>query len=383
MEREAIDSPDALACLALLVAARGAPAQARRQARARGLPLASALPDAVQRRAAAEVGRLDALGARCLAPQALPPLPDPPLLLMARGDVSLLGPSTRRVAIVGSRDPDLYGVEAARRFANALALEGLVIVSGGARGVDAEVHRSTLAAGGRTVVVLASGFDHPSPASSRPLLDDVLRHGGLLLTEVPPGYEARPHYFPDRNRLIAALSEVVLIAQAAARSGTLQTAGQARALGRPVLAVPGDVCYRSSAGTNGLLARGEALAATHPADVLRAMGIDASAPRWPLPGRRAPDLPPGWLRAPQVSGGAGTSSVSAPTSAIAADPRAARVLSHLAGGPMGVDALAERSGEPAWLVLAALGAMELAGAVRRTPGGEWSLRAQADGRRSI
>lgn len=383
MEREAIDSPDALACLALLVAARGAPAQARRHARARGLPLASALPDAVHRRVAAEVGRLDALGARCLSPQALPPLPDPPLLLMARGDVSLLGPSTRRVAIVGSRDPDLYGVEAARRFASALALEGLVIVSGGARGVDAEVHRSTLAAGGRTVVVLASGFDHPSPASSRPLLDDVLRHGGLLLTEVPPGYEARPHYFPDRNRLIAALSEVVLIAQAAARSGTLQTAGQARALGRTVLAVPGDLCYRTSAGTNGLLARGEALAATHPADVLRAMGIDASAPRWPLPGRRAPDLPPGWLRAPEVSGGAGSSSLSPPTSAVAADPRAARVLSHLAGGPMSVDALVERSGEPAWLVLAALGAMELAGSVRRTPGGEWSLRAGGDGRRTI
>lgn len=377
------EHPDALDRLALLVLAKGAPALARRWARAAGSATAALSrlgatdEAALRRRSYAELARLHAAGGRLLAPEhlLLPPIPDPPLLLFARGDTTLLEPSSRRVAVIGTREPDLYGVQVARRFASTLAAAGVVVVSGGARGIDTQAHRAALESGGRTVAVLASGFDHPSPSSARPLHDEIARSGGLLLTEVPPGFDARPHYFPDRNRLIAGLSEVVLIAQAAARSGTLHTAGQARALGRPVLAVPGDVCYRTSTGSNGLLARAEATAATHPRDVLCALGDtagNAALGRWPPMGRRAPDLPAGWLTAPAHG-------PSAASTALTTDPRAARITDTLAAGPLSVDALVERVGEPAHLVLAVLGGLELAGVARRTPSGEWSLRPRANG----
>lgn len=372
---------DLLDRMTLLVAVGGVPELARRLVRRAG-GLAEALrrcaPSAPLRlRAARELERaLDA--GTCLAPgeEGWPAaaLPDPPLLLFGRGTWRALAPGLPRVAIVGTREPDLYGAEVARRFAAALAEAGAVIVSGGARGVDATAHAAALDAGGRSVSVLASGLDHPSPLSVRPLLERLAASDGLVLTEVPPGFPARPHVFPDRNRLVAGLADAVLIIEAAERSGTLGTARHAGRLGRPVLAVPGDVCYRLSAGTNGLLSRGEALAATTPGDVLRALAATRELPelRWPPLARRAPDLPPGWShRSP------------APRPRPPLDPTQSAILEALAGGPLDVDALAARLGDPAGAVLAALGALELAGNVRRTDGAAWGIRGFAPRDRRI
>lgn len=365
---------DLLDRMTLLLVARGVPEQARRLVRTHGgvqAALRHVPPSpATCRRAAAELERSLATGAVVIPGAGAPvaaSLPDPPLLLMGRGAFSTLAPGAPRVAIVGTRDPDLYGVRVARLFAAALVEAGVVVVSGGARGIDAEAHVGALDAGGRSVAVLASGLDHPSPVSSRPLMDRLAAAGGLVVTEVPPGLPARPHVFPDRNRLVAGLADVVLIVQAASRSGTLLTARHARTLGRPVLAVPGDVCYRTSAGSNGLLSRGEALAVTQPGEVLRALDRGQLRElRWPPMGRRPPELPPGWS-------GRTAASWTPP-----ADPLAQAVVAALREGPLDLDALASRVGAPVGALLGALGALELAGAVRRTEAAAWGLRQAPD-----
>jgi DNA processing protein len=206
-------------------------------------------------------------------PRALLRLPDAPAALRVRGAL----PEARRVALVGSRAPDEYGSWAARTIAAGLARAGVTVVSGGALGVDGEAHRAAVDAGGRTEVVLGTGVDVPYPSRHRKLFADVLAAGGALVSEQPDGTPGYLGNFPARNRIIAALCEVVVVVRAARQSGALITAARARDLRVPLLAVPGDARDELSEGTNRLLRDG-ARAVTSAADVLAALGVAAPPP---------------------------------------------------------------------------------------------------------
>jgi DNA processing protein len=157
------------------------------------------------------------------------------------------------VAIVGARAASRAALDRAHALGRHLAVRGVQIVSGGALGVDGAAHRGALAAGGLTTVVLGSGLDVLYPPRHAPLFREVIARGGTLAGMVPDGTEPRPHMFPQRNRLIAALADVVVVVEADARSGSLSTVAAARHFGRIVAAWPG------SAGCERVLAAGAAI----------------------------------------------------------------------------------------------------------------------------
>lgn len=158
----------------------------------------------------------------------------------------------RSVAIVGSRSATPQGRALAASWAQALARQGIAVISGGAFGIDAAAHQGALRGGGHTIAVLASGADVDSPRSNRPLLDAV-RQRGTVVSELPPGTLPQRHWFLHRNRLIAALAPATLVVQAASRSGALNTARHAADLNRIVMAVPGPVGDPLHAGCHDLI----------------------------------------------------------------------------------------------------------------------------------
>ncbi len=180
----------------------------------------------------------------------------PPLALWVRGNAPLATVGVRSVAVVGSRAASAYGEHVASEFSYGLARQDVVLVSGGAYGIDAAAHRGALAAEGCSVLVSAGGLDRPYPAGHRYLYDRTAEHG-LLVSERPPGSAPHRQRFLSRNRLIAALGSATLVVEAALRSGALNSAGYARDLGRPVLAVPGPVTSAMSAGCHALIQRDE------------------------------------------------------------------------------------------------------------------------------
>jgi DNA processing protein len=186
-------------------------------------------------------------------PARLASLSDPAPLLLVRGDVRAL--SELSVAIVGARAATVYGKQVARGLAADLAREGVVIVSGLARGVDAEAHRGALEAGGRTVAVQACGIDRIYPREHRALADEIAANGAVV-SELPLGEPPLRQYFPLRNRLISGLSTAVVIVEARERSGSLITANHAANQGRDVFAVPGPITAPTSVGTNRLIRDG-------------------------------------------------------------------------------------------------------------------------------
>jgi len=217
-------------------------------------------------------------GARVLLPRdadypaALGAIRNPPQVLYVRGE---LASGARRVAVVGSRDTDETGMDLARDFGDALARAGIEVVSGGARGIDTGAHEGALWAQGRSIAVLGSGIDVPYPIENRALFERLANGAGAVLTELPPGAQPAPKNFPRRNRIVAGLSDAVVVVRAAAQSGALITASQAVAGGKPVFAVPGDPGRRSE-GSNSLLQNEQARAVVSAQDVLREMG-------WPVP----------------------------------------------------------------------------------------------------
>lgn len=207
-------------------------------------------------------------------PEGLLSLSDPPLGLFIRGCL----PDGPCVSLVGARRATAYGREAAEYLGRELSAAGVWVVSGMARGVDAAAHRGALAGRGLTAAVWGSGPDRVYPPEHTRLADEISRHG-CLLTEYPPGAPPLAHHFPERNRLIAGLARVTVVIEADERSGALITARCALDEGREVMAVPGSVFSRLSAGPNGLLRAGAApvLAAT---DILDVLGVPA-VPRDP------------------------------------------------------------------------------------------------------
>ena len=257
-------------------------------------------------------------------PRRLEELHDPPARVYFRG-AALEVLERPAVAMVGARSCSGYGAQVARRLARELAGAGVVIVSGLARGIDAEAHRGALEGGGATVAVLGCGIDRDYPAAHAGLARRIAETG-LVVSEYPPGLEPAPWRFPARNRIIAALAEATVVVEARERSGALITADFALELGRDVFAVPGEITAALSAGTNHLIRQGAAplLSAD---DVLSALGIE----------RGPPSLP-------------------------SLSPAARELLALLADGAARADDLARASGRGSGEVAAALVELELAGA---------------------
>jgi DNA processing protein len=190
-------------------------------------------------------------------PARLDALADAPPILWIAGTWQ---PAERSVAVVGARAARPSSLDFARAIGIDLGAHGIDVISGGALGVDGAAHRGAIAGGGRTVAVLGNGIDVVYPDRHAELFAEVSR-AGALLTQFPPGQQPRPGQFPTRNKVIAALAELVVVVEASAQSGSLHTAKAARSIGRPVVAVPG------SAGTDLLLTTEGALPAVTPEDV--------------------------------------------------------------------------------------------------------------------
>jgi DNA processing protein len=259
-------------------------------------------------------------------PSLLGAIPDPPTSLWLRGSGAALLLSEPSVAIVGARACSTYGRTVARRLASELAAAGLVVVSGLARGVDAEAHRGALEGGGRTVAVLGCGIDRDYPAAHAELARRI-GATGLLVSEYEAGVEPAPWRFPARNRIIAGLCAATVVVEARERSGALITADFALEDGREVMAVPGEITNTLSTGTNALLRLG-ASPVTCAGDVLEAFGLEAAEPL-PL----------------AVTGDAG------------------RVLDALGAAPLGGDEIARLTALASGSVAALLVELELAGHV--------------------
>lgn len=160
------------------------------------------------------------------------------------------------VTVVGTRKPTRYGEEVTHKLTYELAKRGIVIVSGLALGVDGIAHRAALEAGGTTLAVLANGLNQLTPRSHRQLGLDILASGGAILSEYEPDKPPMQYTFLERNRIVAGLSDAVLITEAAARSGTLSTAARALEQGKEVFVVPGNITSPLSAGCNQLIRQG-------------------------------------------------------------------------------------------------------------------------------
>ena len=186
-------------------------------------------------------------------PALLKEIDGPPKIIYVRGNRSLL--NTRCFAIAGSRRASRQGLLAAEMLGKRLAECGITVVSGLAEGIDSAAHRGALSVGGNTIAVLANGLDQNYPSSNRELQSEI-ENKGLLVSEYHDGITAMKHFFPMRNRIISGLSEIVIIAEAALRSGSLITAEAAIEQGRRVFSVPGNFMMKCCAGTNHLIVDG-------------------------------------------------------------------------------------------------------------------------------
>ena len=300
---------------------------------------------------AARLGAIALLPDDALFPPQLREIPDAPAALFAKGRLELL--DCPAVAIVGSRDHSPYGADVCRMVAGAAARAGIAVVSGMARGLDAVAHQAALDAGGPTIGILGNGLGVVYPAANRSLYDRVGTEG-LLLSEFPPGERPQAWSFPRRNRLISGLARVTVVVEAAHGSGALITGGTALDQGRDVMAVPGPITSRTSAGANALIRDG--------AEPLLEVGdLLSHYPEGRPPSGRgssaaAPAVPPQPMRP-----------------AVPIPPELAPVAHCLGAAPVHIDAIVMVSGVPPGDCLAALAQLELLGAVEQRPGGHFCL----------
>lgn len=208
-------------------------------------------------------------------PPGLEGLDSAPPVLFYKGN--LAGLSAFSVGVVGTRRPTLYGKTQAHRFVEVLVASGVGIISGGARGIDGEAHKTALEAGGFTAAVLGTGLDVPYPRHLEKLRKRIVEEGGVLLSEFVPGTEPHRENFPRRNRLISALSRGILVVEAPQQSGALNTARWAVDQGKEVFVIPGPVHYPSFAGNHHLLREGARLVAS-PEEMLEDLGLESGPP---------------------------------------------------------------------------------------------------------
>jgi DNA processing protein len=189
-------------------------------------------------------------------PDSLKQIPDAPLVLYVLGEIRDV--DRYAVAVVGSRRPTAYGLRVTEKISYELAASGLTVVSGMARGIDAASHKAALKAQGRTIAVLGSGIDVPYPSVNRALMH-AIPPAGAVITEFPLGTQPKRENFPQRNRIISALSLGVAVVEATVDSGSLITVRYALEQGREVFALPGNITSRNSRGTNKLIKEGAKL----------------------------------------------------------------------------------------------------------------------------
>ena len=219
-----------------------------------------------------EIMQCERIGARFIAigePEYPPILRNadqsPPLIVVIGNTQTLM---RKTVAIVGSRNASITGMKLAQRFSSQLGEQGYVISSGLARGIDTAAHRAALTSG--TIAVFAGGVDQVFPDENRDLARAIVENNGILLSEMPMGWQPRAKDFPRRNRIVTGLAQGVVVVEAAKRSGSLISARLANEMGRIVLAVPGSPLDPRSEGTNGLIKQGATLI-TSTDDILEAL----------------------------------------------------------------------------------------------------------------
>lgn len=323
--------------------------------------LLAAMPDEPGRaerllaRARRTLARADEHGITAVAwsaseyPALLRTIYDPPPLLWSRGDPSWS--AAPAVAIVGSRAGSPHALAVAEQLAGDLALHGVVVVSGLARGVDSAAHRGALSAGGRTLAVLGSGVDVVYPPEHAPLAAEI-GASGALISELAPGTRPRSWFFPLRNRIISGVSLAVVVIEAGERSGSLITARCALEQGRDVLAVPGNVLGGRNRGGHALLRDGAKIVESAD-DILDELNLGALGPMNPAAGGPASE---------RRQTGPGRLEPDAPDAVLAAlTPGEAHDLDHISA----------ISGLPGHLLLTRLLALELRGQVRRVDGGRF------------
>ena len=191
-------------------------------------------------------------------PQNLKQIYDAPINLYCKGNEKLLN-ANKKIAIIGCRDYTEYGKKVALEMSRKLAQENIIIISGGARGIDTFAHMGTLKEKGKTIEVLGNGLDYIYPPENRKLEEEIIKSGGLLISEYVIGKKPDKYTFPARNRIISGISDGVLVVEAKQRSGTLITVDFALEQGKTIFAVPGNIESKNSVGTNELIKQGAKL----------------------------------------------------------------------------------------------------------------------------
>jgi len=270
-------------------------------------------------------------------PSRLKEIGDPPMFLYYRGDLTILDQPC--IALVGTRKISPYGQRVAEAFVGPIVAAGVVTVSGLAEGIDAVVARETMRAGGKTVAALGHGLASIFPAKNARLAEEIVKGGGLLLSEFPLDTTPDKFTFPARNRIIAGLSLGTIVLEAGEGSGALITADLALDYGRDVFAVPGQIFDENFIGCHQIISRGLAKLVTTPQDVLQEVGI-----------------------------------VAADRSTSSFTPRSnqeAKVHGALTTMPQSVGDIAQRAGLAAGPVNATLTMLELSGAAKTVGNGQW------------
>ena len=311
-------------------------------------------------------------------PKALLKLPDYPAVLYVKGDISFLN-SGLSLAVIGTRNPSSYGTEVCRKIVSGLAEEGACIISGGALGIDSAAHKSAIEAGGKTVLVLGCGHCGGYLPENEELRDEVAKNGAVI-SEYPPLMKANIYTFPKRNRIISGLSKGVLIVEAGAKSGTLNTASHAVNQGRDVFVVPGDVASGMYTGSNRLLTNG-ARAVFSAEDILKFYSDYVKFKNEKITGEepfskidRVKEEKPKKTRA--------SAKITAKTennnkkiikiTAESVSVNAFLVYNLMSGKEMSLDDIVRESGLPVRKVLASLTELEMMSAVRLMEGGRYT-----------
>lgn len=279
-----------------------------------------------------------------------------PLALWVRGDASIVADPGSGIALVGARAASSYGQQVALEAAAGLVERGFAIVSGGAYGIDGTAHRSALRNDGATVAFLAGGIDRFYPVGHEQLLTEIAARGAVV-SELPCGEPPTRWRFLQRNRLIAAASAAVVVVEAGRRSGSLNTANHAAALGRPLGAVPGPVTSPSSVGCHRLLRERDAICVTDAAEMAELAG-----------GFRAAAEPTLW-------GGPAEHGATSPLGRLLQDPELGRVVDALSmRSPRSTEEIARRAGLAPSRAMGALGTLEAVGRARRSTEGWLAAR---------
>jgi DNA processing protein len=274
-------------------------------------------------------------------PDSLLSLNSAPAVVFAKGQIELL--KTNTIAVVGSRQATTYGSEVTKQLVEQLVAQGWVIASGLANGIDTIAHRAALAAGGRTIAVVGYSLDYLPQHANRQLIEQMAAsQRSLFISQFSLGTPAQKFTFPARNKIMAAISQAVLVTQASRQSGTLLTAQAARDYGKPVFAVPGSIFSTASQGAHSLINQGAVLA------------VDAAGIVKTLTGKTATDP-----------------ASSPPKPGLPLTANEGIILQFLQTGPLSVDQLIRASSLAAAETAAAVSLLELKGLVRPLDNGEY------------